>query len=109
MKSRAGAGKTGNNASNACSVTFAFAPTAIFIIGVLSDTDFSIFGSGYYGALISSLTTSYTNRRMMSFGTSFKSYVKKSSDGKTVYWYNESANTNPYDTSGAIYYFLALT
>ena len=116
---------TSRQSSNPASLTFDFAPTVILFVGYTDNKDGSRFqdaikfstymgSAAYPGADMTKLTTSYLYCDMMTASmnsSSVKIMVKKSSDGKTIYWY---ANTNTdsgnvtLNYSGYTYYFLAI-
>ena len=98
-------------------MTFSFAPTFIAIIGYYQPASgssnparFTLNFSNFtrYGAYMSQVTTSFESRYMMSQYDFSKPYVKKSSDGKTIYWYLSSSDSANYicNASGCVYYFL---
>lgn len=89
-------------ASNPCSLTFDFSPNLILFFRKHTSSDgsitFSAFtdsstqtGDSYY-LLTSILTTNYTQTGLPYGGGNFsepsKSYAKKESNGRKVYWYN---------------------
>ena len=105
-------------ADNPNSLTFDFVPKAVFIIGcdTSSGVKTTYFGSSGAGTLESiwamyydRLTTSYAEN--VGFGTRFNEYSpcgKRSSDGKTFYWYTTYiADEYQFNVSGTTYYYLA--
>ncbi len=114
-------------ASNPCSLTFDFAPMMAIMLGFknTSNTFVSVFGSYYFTASSStyntncvmytqSVSTSYTSTVVFSYGqvNSANTFGKKSSDGKTYYWYFDGTATSTagyqFNTSGYTYYWLAI-
>lgn len=111
-----GTGVYGENNPN--SLTFDFVPKAVFIIGcdTSSGVKTTYFGSSGADTLESiwamyydRLTTSYAAN--VGFGTRFNEYSpcgKRSSDGKTFYWYTTYiAAEYQFNVSGTTYYYLA--
>lgn len=99
--------------ANPCSLTFDFAPKMLII------TDYyhaaTTYGYGFVfptvGNSISSqmLTTTYTqNLGFYNGSNSGYSYGKKSSDGKTISWYNTNNAIDQKNLSGDTYYYLAI-
>lgn len=98
---REGTGAGGaNSSSNSASITFNFAPAIVKVLGygyTYSDSSqFMFYNDEYQGCVTSYLTTSYVKMRAMSgyVYSDYSSYVKKSSDGKTIYWYNSYSQSN---------------
>lgn len=93
--------------SNPCSITFSFAPKVIKILcsrylGTnLADQP----STGVISVVMDEITTSY--EKGFGFGPGQYSYGKKSADGKTYYWFNNSA-TNQYNNSNTKFYVLAI-
>ena len=112
FKTRAGTGSSPSS-SSPCSLSFDFSPTFIVCLGRYSSSYFegpaitadSYFTSYHNGSPFSNLTTSFVSRGSMSAGSG--SNVKKSSDGKTIYWYGNNAETS-LNVSGYTYCFLAM-
>lgn len=106
--SYAGTDKYGQ--SNPNSLTFDFAPKVIAIVGYIqSSASFVDLFSGNAGEAwiihTGLLTTSY----VQGAGFGKDSYAKKSSDGKTVYWYGTSAaNQYNYAMYGTVYHWIAI-
>ena len=66
----------------------------------------------HLGVYTSNLTTSYNSTAYMLWGkstTNYYGYMKKSSDGKTIYWYGNSASYQDYlqNITNCVYVFLA--
>ena len=110
-----GTGVYGENNPN--SLTFDFVPKAVFIIGcdTSSGVKTTYFGSSGVSTLESiwamyydRLTTSYAAN--VGFGTRFNNYSpygKRSSDGKTFYWYATYIDAEyQFNVSGTTYYYL---
>lgn len=124
VTSYVGTGQSG--ASNPCSVTFTFAPKAVFFIGCNSSastmyrcnawTSFDMRDKFVIGA--NSLTTSYlSSPGGNGFGFDVEgangnySFGKKSSDGRTISWYCVGGGypeTDQLNDSGVTYYFLGV-
>lgn len=83
--------------SNAKSVTFPFEP--IIFIHPTYDTLQQVL-------LTNLLTTSYKSYQFYALNNN-GAFLKKSNDGKTIYWYGNSANSN-FNNSGVNYYFAAI-
>ena len=115
LKSRVGNGLKGSEASesNACSITFNFAPSIVYPFGNMSGKSIYLIYRNYsYAVIMDSLSTSYTQAYWYSYRDSYN-YMKKSSDGKTLYWYcNDpyvSLNAESFaNGDGATYYFLGI-
>ena len=120
--SRTGTGSC--SSSSPCSLTFKFAPSVVIPVLGQNGSSNSMFhadvSNGYfYGANTRLLTTSFVQgggtstgvmQRSTSGGGTWYAYAKKSSDGKTIYWYYDSSNGSEakvYNASGSIEYFLA--
>lgn len=111
----AGTGTYGK--SNPCSVTFSFAPKLIMMIGYTFNNHPS---SSLPDGLFNAVTTSYTNHIACEYLTTKykeslgliqdtaeeRSYGKKSSDGKTIYWY--TTGSWQYNDAGFKYYVLGI-
>lgn len=116
------AGKTGfaeyvgtgtNGADNPCSVTFDFAPKVVLWLGFFAAGNIFYSPSNdvdnIWTAITALYTTDYTLRLGFNAGgLSSKLYGKNSDDGKTIYWYNETAGSYQLNSPGYTYYFLAL-
>lgn len=103
--------------SNPCSVTFSFAPKLIMMIGYTFNNHPS---SSLPDGLFNAVTTSYTNHIACEYlTTNYKqslgliqdtaeesSYGKKSSNGKTIYWY--TTGSWQYNDAGFKYYVLGV-
>ena len=97
-----GTGTSGN--ANAKSVAFSGVPKVVFIKG------------GNYSTAIfvpAALTTSYADCGYVTIddqtaGSGYR-YAKKSSDGKTLYWYHTSEAEKQLNTSGQTYTAVAIT
>ena len=86
--------------SNAKSVTFPFEP--IIFIHPLNNTAYNL----QQVLLTNLLTTSYDAYQFYALNNEGV-FLKKSNDGKTIYWYGNSTKTN-LNYSGATYYFAAI-
>ena len=110
-------------AKNPCSLTFDFVPSVIMILGGLATDKYYIYngqGSGandYYGQsaiLLSEVTTSYQQYRGLGICGYFTSsginfcYGKKSSDGKTFYWYSNSDKVTQYNDKTMTYWYMGI-
>lgn len=114
---------TGTNTgteSNPTSLTFDFAPDIVILIGkqyvstpsrfvlnydFLSDNDINVV------VMPKELSTEFTESPYGCFTEdvrAFKNYAKKSSDGKTLYWYHESGAEYQCNSSSYIYHFVAI-
>ena len=84
---------------------FDFVPVFVIMLnlwGVDNDTH------ARYGLTMSNLTTSYVARKGFTSNLTFyNDYGKKSSDGKTIYWYSESSASYQVNDSGSTYYWIA--
>lgn len=97
-----GTGTYGKN--NPTSITFPFAPSIFFLPNQKHFSRANVF----YGMLAIStfsLSTDYIN--VQTPGSSTTIYMKKSSDGKTITWYSESAG-DQMNYSGLIYFYSAI-
>lgn len=120
-RSRTGTGTCGS--ANPTSITFSFAPQIVFYVCSKDGSKLSaaIADKATYTKTISALgtamlTTSYQSG--VGLGTDFTEsgtqlYAKKSSDGKTIYWYSSNSNAgNAIDAqlnkSGVVYYFVGI-
>lgn len=52
------------------------------------------------------LTTEYTNSIAFSYNNANYSWGKRSTDGKTLFWYNTRSGEGQYNSSGLTYYVL---
>lgn len=119
MISRAGTGSLGTS-SSPISITFSFAPTVVIPMEIAVTSSNC---SGYIDLNRSnetpilkanSLSTSFAVNSGWKSGNSpyYGKYIKKSSDGKTIYWYasNAEAGTASYmfNSSSYTYYFLGI-
>lgn len=103
-----GTGTYGENNPN--SLTFDFAPKVVMFLryyksGITQSGALGSYGSDSRVITPESLTTTYA--RYNGFGDKSYSYAKKSKDGKTIFWYNDSSYHQGND-SGYIYYFLVI-
>lgn len=110
-KTRTGLGGSASS-TNPCSLSFNFAPDIIWCIpaeGVYNDSSGKIaylytYNPYAYGAVkMSLITTSFQSTYFCANGTTVQ--AKKSSDGKTLYWYGEELAFNK---SNYLYLFLGL-
>ena len=96
MKTRTGTGSA--SSSSPANITFDFAPTFVYGMVVCytqsnkywcADIDSSASGfTRYKGLRVDHVTTSFTVIRWTSSASNNPDvYIKKSSDGKTIYWY----------------------
>lgn len=97
-------------ADNPNSLTFDFAPKVVMFLryyksGITQSGELGSYGSDSRVITPESLTTTYA--RYNGFGDQSYSYAKKSKDGKTIFWYNDSSYHQGND-SGYIYYFLVI-
>lgn len=112
LKSYIGTGTYGK--SNPTSVTFSFAPDILFIPMYLeNDRLISMLDYSMPTMICSILGTSFSNIINSGFSGGSNtnkeySYGKKSSDGKTVYWYNDTDTTSQLNQDGVTYYVLAI-
>lgn len=120
-----GTGKVGS--SNPTSLTFPFAPKAVFILSVYGDGRYynlprdsktpgsTMSGDTQWVVDCNTLTTSYAkyngfgDSRTSSSNTYGDNYGKKSSDGKTIYWYNTYDDAGwQLNASNYKYYYMAI-
>lgn len=108
--SYAGTGACGED--NPTSITFAFAPVFVLYMGKrkVSEPGGICMGStefGYFNLYLPEWPTTYTrNYGIAQDGYGATVYGKKSTDGKTVSWYNTEGNGQLNET-GMKYYFIA--
>ena len=112
VKSRAGTGSA--SSSSPASIMFGFAPSIIIPIDYYSN-----YHGGYIYLNLSNdqpilrtdqLTTSYDKRGWGETSyNNYSVYVKKSSDGKTIYWYPNTSDYNYFNYSGYTYYFIGMS
>ena len=89
--------------SNPTSVTFDFAPK--IVLNLFS----SVAISELQRLIVSKLTNSYVSGNGFSgYVSGYPSYGKKSSDGKSIYWYNTKSASYQINNAGVTYYLLAL-
>lgn len=112
VASYTGTGTFGVN--NPSSITFGFAPKMVFAICQIRMTDnkgYQFFGEARYigcAVMISdALSTSFSSSQGFIHGTNTGNHGKKSSDGKTFYWYAEEEDKQ-LNYPGYDYYFLAI-
>lgn len=113
IKSYNGTGTAGSS-SSPTSVTFSFDPNYILCCGYKSSNAFRNKDYSFTCVEMSVLTTSF--QLFDAWGYSYNSYsgqsmrLKKSSDGKTIYWYalvdNQEYMVN--NTSGYKYYYIGI-
>ena len=112
MKSRTGTGSA--SSSSPCSLTVSFAPTIVYGMCYKKDSYYyssmdtfsNVPGRGM--AILADVTTSFVAKEWMT-SDSENCYVKKSSDGKTIYWYGSgSYPERALNYNGSVYYFLAI-
>ena len=70
--------------------------------------DAASFSSGNTTICMAYITTSYNVINYWGENSNFAPYVKKSSDGKTMYYYAPSAAYTPFNSTGVVYYYIAL-
>lgn len=110
---------TGNGGSSyPCQISFRKAPKVVFFIGTIHSNvvDWNVWThEDEYCKFVlytTILTTSYTSGNGLGYNNSASdTYGKKSSDGKTIYWYSNAASGALYDQlniSGVTYYFLGV-
>ncbi len=115
------AGTGGYGSSNPCSVTFSFAPKIVLMLGWIqgeSKYQMSINGIGYTYCsntiFCDVLGTTYSEVAGFSFSGTNNGpgrFAKKSSDGKTIYWYLNSETNVAQSQLNAVnntYYVLAI-
>lgn len=104
---------------NPCSLTFDFAPKAVFILG---DYDWDnqylyTYADRYIWAMLSTmLSTEYIGGLGFGYdyrsGSAYATLGKKSVDGKTFYWYTyDSSSSAPlyqFNGSGHVYHYIAI-
>ena len=112
LKSRTGDGNT-KSSSSVIDLTFSFAPTFIIMLCDITSSSKGAtltFNHKYGGANCTKLTTSYVAMAAFTIDTTYNNFCKKSSDGKTVYWYPQNTDLDKMyyqNTSGRVYYYLA--
>ena len=89
--------------SNPTSVIFPFAPSIFFFPNQIHYPSYSVF-CGMVAISTLSLSSSYTEVRTPE---NLQIYMKKSSDGKTITWYSDSAE-DQMNYSGDVYYYSAI-
>lgn len=100
--------------SNPANITFDFDPDFIYVIGIGYRSSSYIVSNSYPYTFIpmADVTTSYINKIWMTGTSSNKSYVKRSSDGKTLYWYAtydpDNTFSRYYNENGTVYYFCGI-
>lgn len=98
-----GTGTSGVDNPN--SLTFDFAPKVLMMLDI--SNGIVIPGDGrIYTEFAETLTTTYQSSRGFCSGSSGTNYAKKSSDGKTIYWYCASSSagaTYQCNVSGKVY------
>lgn len=103
-----GTGTYGSRNPN--SLTFGFVPRYVRIIGMFGEETGNVLIEGErgwnYGVVMEKVPTT-TFIKMAGFGDATV-YSKKSSDGKTLYWYDTGNAVDQYNESGVTYYFLAI-
>lgn len=109
---RTGTGTYGS--ANPCSVTFPIVPKLVFVFGANGGENTFFYYGNKSSVYMPLLSTSY--KEIFSAAVSsnwYYTYMKRSSDGKTLYWY--STNQSGYETptaqlneSGTKYYFVAI-
>ena len=80
-----GTGRYG--ADNPCSITFQFAPKVIFFVAEFNTTLWTSPYTGNHSLPASAFSLSYSTQAYFDNGGSGKRYGKRSSDGKTFFWY----------------------
>lgn len=107
---------TGNKGSSSApiSLNFGFAPKVVIYLGKYNTA------SPYYeyGVNLSTaisnyiimdiLTTTYKQQGMMAYTSSYINFMRKSSDGKTLEWYNTQGETYAFNESGYKYFAMAI-
>ena len=91
-------------------MTFSFAPTLVVYRATVPNGNgsTSMQYSNGSGLATQTLTTSFKNLTGISFGNASNIYWKKSSDGKTLYWYASNDAGQAGNTSGATYLFYGI-
>ena len=101
MVSYVGTGTYGE--SNPCSITFEFVPDVVWEAKIpITRT------SGFAHMLSSDLTEVYQKSHGFGSIQIGDLYGKKSSDGKTFYWYHNIAPDAQNNTSGYTYYYIGI-
>lgn len=120
-----GDGTTPKTSSQQISISFSIAPVLLIYLGDSSSsvsynycaahTDSGGFSYGYYTIFPQSLSTSSYNLVQFYYQDYNKFYMKRSSDGKTLYWYSYSyydygqqLYTNPLNASNKTYKLLGI-
>jgi hypothetical protein len=89
---------------NPCSITVDFRIKALFIL----EGRYWAYSDNNSVMVVDRLTTEYKDDLGLSYNNSSYSYGKRSSDYKTVYWYNTKTAQSQFNVSGATYYFLVI-
>ena len=101
---------------NPCSLTFSYAPKIVLFTDVVSISDGTVSASSlvsdpsnnYIIHNLDALTTTYVNSAGFgNYGTSAL-YGRKSSDGKTIYWYNTNNAARQFNSANYRYYWVAI-
>lgn len=95
--------------TNPNSLTFDFVPKALSICMYQPSSNRVFYGHEYFFPSISLdwITITYREIYMYASVGTYSYYVKKSADGKTIYWYSDS-NTNQLSDSACQYYYYAI-
>lgn len=109
IKSRTGTGSS--SSSSPASITFDFAPSIIIPLEYKTDSSggyINLYYSNYWTILrTDNLTTSFAQTGWGHCNSIARSLrVKKSSDGKTIYWYLWDQEN--FNESGYVYYFIGM-
>ena len=113
IKSYVGTGTAGSS-SSPTSVSFSFNPDYIWFCGAKYSYGFHGMSDSFACVEMALLTTSF--ERYDAWGQSYNNYsgssmsLKKSSDGKTIYWYGRYNNADALinNTSGMKYYYIGI-
>lgn len=98
---------------NPCSLTFSYAPKIVLFTDIVRISDGTVSASSlvsdssnnYIIHNLDALTTTYVNSA--GFGASTL-YGRKSSDGKTIYWYNTNNAARQFNSANYRYYWVAI-
>ena len=102
-----------NGEDNPCSLTFSYAPKIVLFTDVVSISDGTVSASSLVSDpsnnfiihSLDALTTTYVNSA--GYGASTL-YGRKSSDGKTIYWYNTTNAARQFNSANYRYYWVAI-
>lgn len=103
-----GSGSSGS--SNPNSLTFSFVPKVLMIPLFSYPKNLTHYEYNLWACITSNLTTSYVKGNGLGMHQDGYNlvYGKKSSNGKTIYWYNTGTSANQFNSSGYTYHYIAI-